>query len=117
MNIIALVTGADMTRCMRAMEARVQGLPQDYQKAWQTLTSALLTYGSFSGRNLIPVYRHLLDFMEGAASAGKRAADVFGTDLDGFCAELASGVGLENQRDKWRRQLNHNVARKLGEVR
>lgn len=114
MSILELITGSDMTRDMQALEARIQYLPQDYQKAWQTLTSALQNYGSFSGRNLIPVYQHLLDFMESAASTDKPASDIFGTDLDDFCTEVASGEGLESQRDKWRRELNRRVARKLG---
>jgi len=42
--------------------------------------------------------------------------DVLGDDIAGFCAALAGGEGARSYRDRWREQLNRNVARKLGRL-
>ena len=34
----------------------------------------------------------------------------------GFCAALAGGEGARSYRDRWREQLNRNVARKLSRL-
>ena len=41
---------------------------------------------------------------------------MLGDDIKGFCAALAGGEGARSYRDRWREQLNRNVARKLGRL-
>jgi len=37
-----------------------------------------------------------------------------GDDIKGFCSALAGEEGAKSYRDKWREQLNKNIAKKLG---
>lgn len=41
---------------------------------------------------------------------------VLGDDIQGFCTALAAGAGARTHRDRWREQLNRNVARKLSRL-
>jgi DNA-binding ferritin-like protein (Dps family) len=37
-----------------------------------------------------------------------------GDDIKGFCSALVGEEGAKSYRDKWREQLNNNIAKKLG---
>ncbi len=39
---------------------------------------------------------------------------MLGDDIAGFCTALAGGEGAQTYRDKWREQLNRNVAEETG---
>ncbi|WP_262401392.1 DUF1048 domain-containing protein [Actinomadura sp. CNU-125] len=54
--------------------------------------------------------------LEESAADGQGIDEVLGDDIEGFCAALAGGEGARNHRDRWREQLNRNVARKLGRL-
>ncbi|HEX6344690.1 DUF1048 domain-containing protein [Umezawaea sp.] len=66
--------------------------------------------GNLSGRNLVPILDGVLGLFEETAAEGQDVHDVLGADVEGFCAALA---GARSHRDRWREQLNGNVARKL----
>jgi DNA-binding ferritin-like protein (Dps family) len=110
------MTGADLTREWQAFEARAGALPADYQAAWGQVKIHLLPYGGFTGRSLMPILDGALGLLEETAADGQRIQDVLGDDIKGFCAELAGGEGARSYRDRWRAQLNRNVARKLGRL-
>ncbi len=114
MNFWDKITGSDMTKEMKGFEARAQKLPSDYQAAWEETKAHLWLHADFTGRNLMPILDGVLGFFEEAAADGQRAEAVLGTDIEGFCAALAGGEGAKTYRDKWREQLNRNVAKKLG---
>jgi DNA-binding ferritin-like protein (Dps family) len=57
-----------------------------------------------------------LGLLEETAADGQDIHDVLGDDIKGFCAALAGGEGARSYRDRWREQLNRNVARKLGRL-
>jgi len=116
MNFWETVTGSDLTREWKAFEARAQALPADYQAAWKQITANLFPYGDFTGRNLMPILDGALGLLEEAAADGLGIAEVLGEDIAGFCVALAGGEGAGNYRDRWRAQLNRNVARKLGRL-
>ncbi len=40
--------------------------------------------------------------------------DVLGGDIKGFCSALTEQEGAKTYRDRWREQLNNNIAKKLG---
>jgi DNA-binding ferritin-like protein (Dps family) len=107
------VTGSDLTREWRAFEARAGALPADYQAAWEQIKGHLFAYSNFTGRNLTPVFDGVLGLLEETAADGQRVGDVLGDDIEGFCAALAGGEGARSYRDRWREQLNKNVAKKL----
>ena len=45
---------------------------------------------------------------------GQSVQEVLGDDIKGFCSALVSEEGAKSFRDKWRKQLNNNIAKKLG---
>ena len=110
------ITGSDLTKEWKAFEARAAALPPDYQAAWRQITSTLFPYGNFSGRNLMPLLDAALGLLEEASADGQPIHEVLSDDIPGFCAALAGGEGARTYRDRWREQLNSNVARKLGRL-
>ena len=116
MNFWETITGSDITREWKALEARAELLPADYQAAWAQIKAHLFPYGGFTGRNLMPIFDGALELLEETAADGLDIHAVLGDDIKGFCAALASGQGARSYRDRWRGQLNRNVARKLGQL-
>ncbi|MEF3307803.1 DUF1048 domain-containing protein [Paenibacillus sp. GYB004] len=114
MNFWEKITGSDMTKEMKTFESRAQKLPADYQAAWEKINANLWSYSDFSGRNLMPIFDGVLGLLEEAAADGQSVQEVLGDDIQGFCSALAGEEGAKSYRDKWREQLNHNIAKKLG---
>lgn len=108
------ITGSDMTREWQTFQARAQKLPADYQAAWEEITAHLAPYSDFTGRNLMPILDGALGLLEQSAADGQSVREVLGDDIKGFCSALAGEEGAKSYRDKWRQQLNDNVAKKLG---
>ncbi|MET9390010.1 DUF1048 domain-containing protein [Streptomyces sp. NPDC006624] len=113
MNLWETVTGSDLTREWKAFEVRAQALPEDHRAAWEQIKVHLLPHGDFTGRNLTPILDSALGLLEETAADGLNVRDVLGDDIRGFCTALAGGEGARTHRDRWREQLNRNVARKL----
>ncbi|MFG1869580.1 DUF1048 domain-containing protein [Micromonospora arborensis] len=113
MSFWETITGSDLTREWKAFEARAQTLPADYQAAWEQMKGNLYLYGDFSGRNLMPILDSALGLLEEASADGLSVHEVLGDDIPGFCQALAGGKEARTYRDRWREQLNRNVARKL----
>jgi DNA-binding ferritin-like protein (Dps family) len=116
MNFWETVTGSDLTREWKAFEARAEALPADYRAAWGQVKGHLFPYGDFTGRNLMPILDAALGLLEEASADGLSVGEVLGDDIPGFCTALAGGEGARTHRDRWREQLNRNVARKLGRL-
>lgn len=114
MNFWDKITGNDMTREFKAFEFRVKKLPADYQAAWGQIIANLMPHGDFTGRNLMPILDGVLGLLEESAAEGQSVQEVLGDDIKGFCSALAGEEGAKSMRDKWREQLNHNIAKKLG---
>lgn len=113
MNFWETITGSDITREWKAFETRAEALPNDYRAAWDEIKDHLSPYSDFTGRNLIPILDGALGLLEETAADGQSIYHVVGDDIVGFSAALAGGEGARNYRDRWREQLNRNVARKL----
>ena len=114
MNLWEVITGSDMTNEMRCFELRAKKLPADYQAAWEKIKANLWPHSDFTGRNLMPILDGALGLLEETAADGQSVGEVLGDDIKGFCAALAGEEGAKSYRDKWRRQLNNNIAKKLG---
>ena len=114
MNFWEKITGTDMTKERKAFEARARKLPADYQAAWEQINAYLWPHSDFTGRNLMPILDRVLCLLEETAAEGQRIREVMGDDIKGFCAALAGEEGVKSYRDKWREQLNRNIAKKLG---
>ncbi|MFI6510541.1 DUF1048 domain-containing protein [Streptosporangium sp. NPDC050855] len=113
MNVWETITGGDLTREWRAFEARAQALPAGHRAAWEEIKGHLSPYADFTGRNLTPILDNALGLLEETAADGQSAHEVLGDDIEGFCAALAGEERGRGHRDRWREQLNRNVARKL----
>lgn len=116
MNLWETVTGSDLTRQWKAFEARSEALPPDYRAAWGQITVHLFPYGSFTGRNLMPILDDALGLLEQTAADGRSVQEVLGDDIAGFCAALAGEEGARSYRDRWRARLNRKVARRLARL-
>ena len=114
MNFWEKITGSDMTKEMEAFELRVKKLPAGYQAAWEEINANLWLHADFTGRNLMPILDDVLGLLEETAADGQSVQEALGDDIKGFCSALAGEAGAKSYRDKWREQLNRNVARKLG---
>lgn len=116
MNFWDTITGNDLTREYRAFQARAEALPEPYRAAWEQITVGLMPYGDFTGRNLMPILDGALGLLEETAADGQSIEEVLGDDIPGFCAALAGGEGRRTYRDRWREQLNRNVAKRLEQL-
>lgn len=114
MNFWEKVTGSDMTKEMKTFESRAKKLPADYQAAWEKISLNLWPNADFTGRNLMSILDGVLGLLEEAAADGQSVQEVLGDDIKGFCSALAGEEGAKSIRDKWREQLNNNIAKKLG---
>jgi DNA-binding ferritin-like protein (Dps family) len=114
MNFWEKITGDDMTREMKSFESRSKKLPADYQGAWEEIKSNIWLHSDFTGRNLIPILDGILGFLEESAADGQSVQDVLGDDIKGFCSALTGEEGAKFYRNKWREQLNKNIAKKIG---
>jgi DNA-binding ferritin-like protein (Dps family) len=116
MNFWETITGSDISRDWKAFEARAAVLPDDLRAAWNEIKAHVVPYSDFTGRNLTPIFDGVLGLLEEAAADGQSAHEVLGDDIEGFCAGLVGGEGARGVRDRWRDQLNRNVARKLKQL-
>ncbi|MER5896762.1 DUF1048 domain-containing protein [Streptomyces sp. NPDC001876] len=116
MNFWEKITGNDLTREWKAFETRAAALPDEYRAAWGQIIAHLFPYGDFTGRNLMPILDTALGLLEDTAADGLSVHEVLGDDIRGFCTALAGGEGARTHRDRWREQLNRNVARKLSRL-
>ncbi|MDF2942664.1 MAG: hypothetical protein K0S01_1522 [Herbinix sp.] len=114
MNFWEKITGSDMTKEFKIFDSRVKKLPADYQEAWGKIFTNLMPHSDFTGRNLMPILDGVLGLLEEAATDGQSVQEVLGDDIKGFCTALAGEEGAKSFRDKWRLQLNNNIAKKLG---
>ncbi|MEE1800403.1 DUF1048 domain-containing protein [Streptomyces sp. JV176] len=110
------VTGSDITREWKAFEVRAEALPADHRAAWDQIKVHAFPHADFTGRNLMPILDGVLGLLEETAADGQGIREVLGDDIGGFCAALTGGEGARDYRDRWREQLNRNVARKLGRL-
>ncbi|WP_042195881.1 DUF1048 domain-containing protein [Paenibacillus camerounensis] len=114
MNFWEKITGSDMKKEFQAFEQRVQKLPADYRAAWEQINTNLWAHSDFTGRNLMPIFDGVLGLLEETAAEGQSVVEALGGDIKGFCLAVAGDEGTPTYRDKWRAQLNNNIARKLG---
>ncbi|WP_298989793.1 DUF1048 domain-containing protein [uncultured Pseudokineococcus sp.] len=97
----------------RAMEARAAALPQDYRLLYAEIQKYLWRLSSGDGRGTIEVLAGLLDLFEAGAADGRRALEVTGPDVAGFCDGLLLQTRTYTQ--DWREELNRTVHDTLAE--
>jgi DNA-binding ferritin-like protein (Dps family) len=107
------ITGSDMDKEWKSFVSRAKKLPVDYQAAWKQINTNLWSRSDFTGRNVMPILDGVLGLLEESAAEGQVVQEVLGDDIEGFCSALAGEEGAMSYRDKWREQLNNNIAKKL----
>ncbi len=113
MNFWEKITGSDMTRELKSFTSRIEKLPADYQAAWDKITANLWLHADFTGRSIMPILDGVVGLLEETVADGQSVQEVLGNDIKGFCSALVGEEGAQSFRDKWREQLNSNIARKL----
>lgn len=113
MSLLNKITGNDMTKELKDFERRVLKLPDEYQKAWEEIGQNLWQYSDFTGRNIMSILESVLTMLEETSVNGQKIEDVFGDDINEFCLELVGEEKGDNYRDKWRKQLNRTIEKKL----
>lgn len=93
----------------RAMEARAKALPKDYQVVYDGIKNYIW---KSSGLDALDIFKGLLDLFEEGAANGRSALEITGNDVAAFCDELTQGA--KTYTDRWREDLNHGIAKKLG---
>ncbi len=116
MNFWDKITGNDMKEEMNGFEMRAKKLPADYQVAWEKIKVNIWPHSDFTGRNLMPILDGVLGLLEETAAEGQDVTEALGDDIEGFCRALIGDDGAKSYRDKWREQLNHNIAKKLDKL-
>lgn len=114
MNFMEKITGSDIKKELKAFDSRAKKLPADFQAAWGKINVNLWQYSDFTGRNLMPILDGVLGLLEETAADGQSVQEVLGDDIKGFCSALVGEEGAKSFREKWRDQLNSNIAKKLG---
>lgn len=108
------ITGNDLTRQWKSLDARAGKLPKDFQQAYAQITAELWQRAGASGIDILAMLDGVLELFEDASASNRSALDVLGNDIKGFCSELAADAGGKSYRDRWRNRLNNTVLRKLG---
>lgn len=108
------ITGNDINKELKACEARAKKLPVDYQVLWEKIKVNLWQHSDLTGRNIMPILESVICMLEETESEGLKADEVLGEDINDFCAELVGEDSGRNFRDKWRKKLNSDIAKKLG---
>lgn len=94
----------------RQMEARAKALPKDYQVVYEEIKHYIWKR---SGQGSIDIFKGLLDLFEEGVANGRNALEITGNDVATFCDELSPGA--KTYTDRWREDLNHDVAKKLSQ--
>ena len=92
----------------RAMEARAKALPHDYRVIYDEIKQYIWKSSGVDG---IDIFKGLLDLFEEGAANGQSALDITGPDVAAFCDALSKGS--KTYADKWREDLNNDIAKKL----
>lgn len=62
----------------------------------------------------MPIFDSALSILEESAVDGQNVQEILGNDIKCFCSDLVGKEWANTFRDKWRKQLNKNIAKKLG---
>lgn len=92
----------------KAMEARAKELPHDYRVVYDEIKQYIW---KSSGNASIDTFEGILELFEEGAANGKSVLEITGKDVAAFCDGLSQGT--KTYADKWRENLNRDIAKKL----
>ncbi len=97
----------------RRMEARAAALPSDYRIVYDEIKKYMWKFTAGDGMDTIAILNDLLGLFETGAAEGRRALEVTGEDVAGFCDDLLRNANTYTEN--WHEALNRNVMAKLQE--
>ena len=97
----------------KRIEARAEALPSDYRIVYGEIKKYMWRFTAGDGMDIVAILKDLLELFETGAADGKRALEVTGPDVAGFCDELLRSA--KTYTEKWHDELNRNVMDKLGD--
>lgn len=97
----------------RSMEARADALPSDYRIVYGEIKKYMWRFTAGDGMDIVAILKYLLGLFETGAADGRRALEVTGQDVAGFCDELLRNA--KTYTENWREALNRDVMKKLRE--
>lgn len=95
----------------REMQARAAALPRDYRIVYDGSMKYMFKFAGGGGMDIVAILKDLLGLFETSAAEGRRALEVTGEDVAGFCDELLRNATTYTA--KWHEQLNRDVQQKL----
>lgn len=95
----------------KSMEARAKRLPGDYRIVYGEIQKYMWQFTAGNGLDIVAILKDLLGLFETGAADGKRALEVTGEDVAGFCDELLRNA--KTYTENWREKLNSDVMKKL----
>ena len=97
----------------KRMEARAEALPSDYRIVYGEIKKYMWRFTAGDGMDIVAILKDLLELFETGAADGKRALEVTGPDVAGFCDELLRSA--KTYTEKWHDELNRSVLDRLQE--
>ncbi len=95
----------------KAMMARVDNLPEDYQFVFKKIQSYMWKFASGAGYDMMEIQEGLVELFEQGAAEGKPVLEVTGDDVAGFANDLLREA--RTYTEAWGDGLNADIAKKL----
>lgn len=109
-NILEKIIGDfEEKKVWKEMKTRVKALPEDYRTTYEEIQKYLWMT---SGIGSIDPFKNLIDLFEEGSANGRSVLEITGSDVAAFADELVRGE--QTYFDKYRRNLNNNIMKKLG---
>ena len=95
----------------RALKARINALPNDYQIVYKEIQKYLFKVGPAELADGTDLLTGIIELFEEGAAAGKDVLEVTGTDVAAFCDGLISDS--KTHADSYQDSVNKQVAESL----
>ena len=98
-------------REFRAMQSRVNALPDDYRFVYRRIEKYLWNHAGGDGMEMINVLTDLTELFESGVANGRKVLEVTGEDVAAFADELLAST--RTYLGDWHDELNKDVHKKL----
>lgn len=99
-------------REFKAMQARVNALPDDYRYVYRRVEKYLWHHAGGDGMGMLPVLTDLTELFESGVADGRAVLEVTGEDVAAFADDLLANT--RTYTGDWHEQLNKDIHKKLG---
>ncbi len=116
-GLFSTITGSEATQQWKPLQARFKALPKDYQEVYMQVSASYWGKGKggvFDNRADVDFFADLLDMLEEGVLDGIPAKNFVGEESREFVQELTQTDAYGAYREKWRKNLNATILKKLG---